>query len=268
MGKEKDPAFLWYPGDYIAGTTEFTFEEKGAYVEILMKQFEYGGPLPEEKIKRILRDKWDTIWPAICEKFKRDEHGNFFNDRLEKEREKRKTFTESRRRNLKGKNKDHMEPHMGSHTDDRMENENGNEIVNEIKDAIKKRESEGKTNASRETDLPDLTDYNDWTEQMIDGNDMYFQTMLRNDSIPMSENLLYWIHDHRDLLNRYPKMRPPNQQAFRQSCLKHVRENYKKTFNGTAAGTNKKQQHTANAAQYVADHYAAKLNGGRGKPHG
>lgn len=266
----KDPAFLWYPGDYIAGTTEFTFEEKGAYVEILMKQFEHGGPLPEEKIKRILRDKWASIWPAICEKFARDEHGNFFNERLEKERSKRKSFTESRRNNLKGSHKSHkashMDSHMGEHTDFRMENENENIIVNEIKDVIKKRESEGKTNVSRESDLPDLDDYNDWTEQMVDGNDRYFQTMLRNENIPTSENLIHWIYDHRDLLNRYPKMRPPNQQAFRQSCLKHVRENFKKTFNG--AGTNKKQQHTATTAQYVADHYAAKLAGSGGKPNG
>ena len=32
----KDPAFLFYPGDWIGGTMGMTFEEKGAYMEILM----------------------------------------------------------------------------------------------------------------------------------------------------------------------------------------------------------------------------------------
>jgi len=35
----KDPAFLFYPNDYIGGTMGMTFEEKGAYIELLMLQF-------------------------------------------------------------------------------------------------------------------------------------------------------------------------------------------------------------------------------------
>jgi uncharacterized protein YdaU (DUF1376 family) len=128
MGKGKDPAFLWYPGDYLAGTAEYSFEEKGAYVELLMKQFEHGGALSEDRIKRILREKYSLIWSVICEKFKQDENGNWFNERLEKERVKRKNFTSSRRKNLEGKKEDHMEPHMDTHieehTESRMENEN------------------------------------------------------------------------------------------------------------------------------------------------
>jgi uncharacterized protein YdaU (DUF1376 family) len=38
----KDPAFLFYPNDWIGGTMGMTFEEKGAYMEILMMQFNRG----------------------------------------------------------------------------------------------------------------------------------------------------------------------------------------------------------------------------------
>lgn len=141
MGKGKDPAFLWYPGDYLAGTAEYSFEEKGAYVELLMKQFEHGGALSDDRIKRILRESYARIWGVICEKFKQDENGNWFNARLEKERVKRKNFTTSRKKNLEGKRSSHTGSHMGHHTDThiethtapRMENENRNENRNENK---------------------------------------------------------------------------------------------------------------------------------------
>lgn len=254
----KDPAFLFYPGDYLRDTQCLSEAAQVAYDRIMcehMRNICISQAQLDFFTKRLTADQKSEVEMVL-----KKVDGGYQITWVAESITKRRDYSESRRNN-RSKTKKTSSSYV-SH----MENEN--EIVNEIEDAVKKRESEGKTNASRETDLPNLDDYNNWTEQMVDGNDMYFQTMLRNDNIPTSENLLYWIHDHRDLLNRYPKMRPPNQQAFRQSCLKHVRENYKKTFNGTAAGTNKKQQHTANAAQYVADHYAAKLNGGRGKPHG
>lgn len=134
MGKSKDPALLWYPGDYIAGTMEYSFEEKGAYMEILMMQFKNGGPLSEDKIKRILREKYGSIWSVICEKFRMDDKGQWFNERLEVERNKRQNFTESRRNNLKKPHKEsHMVTHMQPHTEPRMENGNAIENENEKK---------------------------------------------------------------------------------------------------------------------------------------
>ena len=38
----KDPAFLFYPNDWIGGTMGMTFEEKGAYMELLILQFNRG----------------------------------------------------------------------------------------------------------------------------------------------------------------------------------------------------------------------------------
>lgn len=145
MAKTQDPALLWYPGDYIAGTAEYSFEEKGAYIDILMKQFQHGGPLPEEKIKRILRDRYHAIWEVIKEKFKQDEKGNWYNERLEKERIKRQNFTKSRRENLEKKKENphiipHTEPHKETHTGQRMENENENGNTNGFEYHLKESE--------------------------------------------------------------------------------------------------------------------------------
>ena len=52
----KDPAFLFYPGDYLSGTMGMTFEEKGAYVELLMMQFNRGHVTSVELHHELERD--------------------------------------------------------------------------------------------------------------------------------------------------------------------------------------------------------------------
>lgn len=88
-------------------------------------------------------------------------------------------------------------------------------------------------------DKQKLKEYDDWTQQIIDGNDHHFEQLFMREGIPPGEHIQFWIMDHRDLLNRYPKMRPPTQDAFRKSCLKHIRENHKKPINGTAKKSGK-----------------------------
>lgn len=128
----KDPAFLFYPNDYIGGTLGFTFEEKGAYIELLMTQFNRGH-MTKHMIAQILGQNMDNIWSTISSKFKVDSEGLYYNERLELEQNKRKSYSESRRNNIKGVNqhtkKNKKDAHMTSH----MENENRNEniIINE-----------------------------------------------------------------------------------------------------------------------------------------
>ena len=95
----KDPAFLFYPNDYIGGTMGMTFEEKGAYMELLMLQFNRGH-MNIHMIERTIGENWKNI----KDKFKQDENGLFYNERLEQEKEKRANFTESRRNNRSGIN--------------------------------------------------------------------------------------------------------------------------------------------------------------------
>lgn len=125
----KDPAFLFYPNDWIGGTMGMTFEEKGAYMELLMMQFNRG-----HMTEHMIAQTVGQLWVNIKDKFQIDGEGKFFNKRLEEEQKNRKTFTESRRNNLKGenqytKNRGHMTTHMTSH----MENENEDENTNVLK---------------------------------------------------------------------------------------------------------------------------------------
>lgn len=126
----KDPAFLFYPNDYIGGTMGMTFEEKGAYMDLLMMQFNRGH-MTEHMIGQIVGQLWDTI----KDKFIKDSEGLWYNVRLEEEQNKRKAFTESRRNNIDGKNqytkKSKKVGHMTSHMED--ENEDVNKDVNKYK---------------------------------------------------------------------------------------------------------------------------------------
>lgn len=126
----KDPAFLFYPNDWLGGTLGMTFEEKGAYMELLMLQFNRG-----HMTSHMIGQTVGQLWVNLMDKFAQDEKGLWFNVRLDEEKEKRKKFTESRRNNVSGenqhtkstkktpKNNAHMNGHMTSH----MENENINE---------------------------------------------------------------------------------------------------------------------------------------------
>jgi hypothetical protein len=112
----KDPAFLFYPNDWIGGTMGMTFEEKGAYVELLMYQFNRGH-MTKHMITRMI----GQLWVNLEVKFRMDDAGLYYNERLDKEKERRKKFTESRRNNVLGKNQHQKKVgHMTSH----MENEN------------------------------------------------------------------------------------------------------------------------------------------------
>lgn len=121
----KDPAFLFYPGDYVSGTMGMTFEEKGAYMDLLMLQFNRG-----HMNTHMIQHTIGHLWEQVKSKFIQDEEGLWYNVRLDFEKEKRKTFTESRRNNIKPKEKPKSEPsyetHMDSHMKPHMENVNEN----------------------------------------------------------------------------------------------------------------------------------------------
>ena len=120
----KDPAFLFYPNDYLGGTMGMTFEEKGAYLELLMLQFNRG-----HMTTHMIGHTVGQLWVKIQDKFIQDPEGLWYNERLDLEKERRKTFTESRRNNVLGKNqhtknKETEVGHMTTHMIGRMENVN------------------------------------------------------------------------------------------------------------------------------------------------
>lgn len=118
----KDPAFLFYPNDWIGGTMGMTLEEKGAYIELLMMQFNRG-----HMTKHMIGLIVGQLWVKVEDKFQVDANGLYFNKRLDEEKEKRKRFTESRRNNILGKNQYSNPGHTDGHMTSHMENENENE---------------------------------------------------------------------------------------------------------------------------------------------
>lgn len=118
----KDPAFLFYPGDWQGGTATFSRFLKGCYMDILIAQFN-SGPLSLEEIKTVLGSDFGTSWPTLQKKF-RSENSLFFNERLETEKIKRKDYSKSRSDNRNGKSTYDATyvKHMSTH----MENENEN----------------------------------------------------------------------------------------------------------------------------------------------
>jgi uncharacterized protein YdaU (DUF1376 family) len=135
----KDPAFLFYPGDWLGGTIGMTLEEKGAYMELLVMQF-HRGHMTSDMIGQLVGHLWDKLKV----KFTQDEQGLWYNRRLDEEKTKRKAFVDSRINNKAGKNQysktknsnGHLSGHMTSHMEN--ENENENKDQNKSEAVIKK----------------------------------------------------------------------------------------------------------------------------------
>jgi uncharacterized protein YdaU (DUF1376 family) len=92
----KDPAFLFYPNDYLGGTMGYTHVLHGAYILCLIYQFQ-NGHFTEDQILPIAGESWNII---RC-KFTKDECGCFYNQRLDSEINKRAEYSRSRSENQK-----------------------------------------------------------------------------------------------------------------------------------------------------------------------
>jgi len=100
----KDPAFLFYPGDWLGGTLGMTLKEKGAYMDLLIFQFNRGA-FTEKQAIRLLSD--ELLWKELKFKFE-SKNDVYWNERLKYEKEKRIAFTESRRRSRLKSNEDNV----------------------------------------------------------------------------------------------------------------------------------------------------------------
>lgn len=161
----KDPACLFYWGDWAGGTATFTRHLKGCYMDLLNAQFN-SGPLSLDEVKTVLGSDFGSSWPALQKKFATTTNGLFFNERLQAEKDKRIAFVKSRTNNL------HKEPHMASHTGKRMEN--GNEIV--IEDGKRKEGVGRKPPADAIRDQQEL-DWETWGNLIVADSDQYWQHM-------------------------------------------------------------------------------------------
>lgn len=118
----KDPAFLFYPGDWLGGTMGMTIEQKGAYFELLIFQFN-NGRFSKAQAEQVLSICFASVWQVVSKKFN-NEGELYWNARLEEEVSKRKRFSESRKKNATGhKIKQNPVKAYAQHMEDENENE-------------------------------------------------------------------------------------------------------------------------------------------------
>ena len=150
----KDPAFLFYPSDFLTGTMLLSNEQIGKYIKLLCLQHQHGS-LSEKHMLQICGEYDEELYS----KFKKDDDGKYYNERLQKETIKRKKYSESRRQNrMGGAKKDEEKPsHDDTYDstyvetyDGHMENRNRNIDISTNKDNVEKRKTAKK-------DLPKKT---------------------------------------------------------------------------------------------------------------
>lgn len=118
----KDPAFLFYSSDFLTGTLLMSMEQKGKFITLLCIQHQKGHMIEKDMLQIC-----GTYDEDIFSKFKKDNDGKFYNERLKDEVEKRKAYSESRRNNRK-KKEDMID--ISKTYVQHMENENENVIKN------------------------------------------------------------------------------------------------------------------------------------------
>lgn len=135
----KDPAFLFYPGDWLGGTMYMTMQQRGCYITLLMLQFNTG-PFTIAQAEQVLSICFASDWDMIKSKFNTDGI-HYWNERLKNEKEVRQNFTNSRRINAlsekpKPKANKASAKHMHKHMED--ENEDVNKDKNKGRDEKQK----------------------------------------------------------------------------------------------------------------------------------
>jgi len=125
--KGKDPAFLMYSGDFLAGTYTMNYEQKGKYITLMCIHHQKGF-LTEIDLHSVLADT-DIV---VASKFYKADNGNYYNQKMIDVITERKTYTENRLANFhKNKDKDN---HMNTHKSSHMENHTGDEDEDENQD--------------------------------------------------------------------------------------------------------------------------------------
>jgi len=83
------PYTPWYHGDFLRSTAGWTLTERGAYMMLLLTQWELG-PLPNDlarlaAIVGLEQSEMATVWPLLSVKFKQTKKG-LLNSRMEAHR--------------------------------------------------------------------------------------------------------------------------------------------------------------------------------------
>jgi hypothetical protein len=110
----KDPAFLFYSGDFTVGTQMMSYEDKGKFIHLMCLQHQTGH-LTEKHMLQVC----GTHESDVFSKFKKDNDGLYYNERLDAEIAKRKAYSQSRANNRRKKDDEKdMYKHMNQTSKD------------------------------------------------------------------------------------------------------------------------------------------------------
>ena len=97
----KSPAFQFYPADFLIGCMGMSDEDVGVYMKMLAAQWLHESlPFCKKSIKKMINSR-KVPSEIVMRKFELCDDGFLRNSRLEKEREKQKSFVKSRSENAK-----------------------------------------------------------------------------------------------------------------------------------------------------------------------
>lgn len=125
MTLAKDPAFLFYTSDFLTGTMLMSDEQVGKYIRLMCYEHQHGR-LSEQDMMKICKTHDEDVFS----KFGVDESGMYFNERLEFEVNRRRAYSDSRRKNrTSGKTCDEHMNNICETYEEHMENENVNRDI-------------------------------------------------------------------------------------------------------------------------------------------
>jgi len=157
----KDPIFPLYYNDIDRSTKTWTDEEFGAYMRLLMEQWDKGGlPKDYQRLTRIATSL-DRNWLLLKDKFQ-EVDGQLKNMVLEEVRAKRAKHKEKQRSNVQKRYQKSTK-----HSTKILPLEEENEIENE---KVIKIENDFSPNDQ-------ITDWEYWGKKIVDGEDQYWEQM-------------------------------------------------------------------------------------------
>jgi hypothetical protein len=149
----KDPAFLFYPADFLVGCADLTMQERGQYITLLCLEHQKGR-LSEKTCRLNLGLLSVSEIPDVMAKFKIDAEGLYYNERLELEINKRHETSEyysnkgkkggAPKGNQNAKKTSQKQPKNNPKTNIyENENENRNENIIEFENEIRNNNNNG-----------------------------------------------------------------------------------------------------------------------------
>ncbi len=119
----KDPAFLFYPSDFLMGVMLMNNTDVGIYIKTLCLLHQHGGYLSQKKLETAL----GLLPVSVIEKLQKNENDELYSRRLIEESIKRNTYCDSRRKNIQKRyEKSTYEPTYVTTDVVHMENRNRN----------------------------------------------------------------------------------------------------------------------------------------------